>query len=72
MHEKFIDDGGHIYVGSANLTGNGLDVGYEIGVVARASDFAGDAALLRADFDAMWDAAMPCEAPRLAQARSEQ
>jgi len=54
MHEKYVDDGDRIYVGSANLTRNGLDEGCEIGLVARAADFGAGAQMLRADFDAMW------------------
>ena len=57
MHEKYVDDGDRIYVGSANLTRNGLDEGSEIGLVAQAADFGTGAGMLRADFDAMWRAA---------------
>ena len=59
MHEKYVDDGDRIYVGSANLTRNGLDEGCEIGLVAQATDFGAGAALLREDFDAMWRDASP-------------
>jgi phosphatidylserine/phosphatidylglycerophosphate/cardiolipin synthase-like enzyme len=54
MHEKYVDDGDRIYVGSANLTRNGLDEGCEIGLVAQAADFGAGAGMLRANFDAMW------------------
>ncbi|HEY7980578.1 MAG TPA: phospholipase D-like domain-containing protein [Candidatus Eremiobacteraceae bacterium] len=59
MHEKYVDDGDRIYIGSANLTRNGLDEGCEIGLVARAADFGAGAADLRANFDTMWRAASP-------------
>jgi phosphatidylserine/phosphatidylglycerophosphate/cardiolipin synthase-like enzyme len=59
MHEKYVDDGDRIYVGSANLTRNGLDEGCEIGLVAHAGDFGAGAEMLRADFDAMWRSAQP-------------
>jgi phosphatidylserine/phosphatidylglycerophosphate/cardiolipin synthase-like enzyme len=59
MHEKYVDDGDRIYVGSANLTRNGLDEGIEIGVVAPACDFGIGAADLRANFDALWSASPP-------------
>jgi phosphatidylserine/phosphatidylglycerophosphate/cardiolipin synthase-like enzyme len=59
MHEKYVDDGDRIYVGSANLTRNGLDEGCEIGLVAQAADFGAGAELLRANFDSMWCAASP-------------
>ena len=62
LHEKFIDAGDRIYVGSANLTRNGLDEAREIGVIANASDFGCGAAALRADFDAMWSKAVPITA----------
>jgi phosphatidylserine/phosphatidylglycerophosphate/cardiolipin synthase-like enzyme len=59
MHEKYVDNGDRVYVGSANLTRNGLDEGCEIGLVAKAADFGAGAGMLRADFDAMWRAASP-------------
>jgi phosphatidylserine/phosphatidylglycerophosphate/cardiolipin synthase-like enzyme len=59
MHEKYVDDGDRIYVGSANLTRNGLDEGCEIGLVARSADFGAGAQDLRADFDSMWRFAAP-------------
>jgi phosphatidylserine/phosphatidylglycerophosphate/cardiolipin synthase-like enzyme len=54
MHEKYVDSGDEIYVGSANLTRNGLDEAREIGIVAPANDFGMGSAALRADFDANW------------------
>jgi phosphatidylserine/phosphatidylglycerophosphate/cardiolipin synthase-like enzyme len=57
MHDKYIDNGDRIYVGSANLTRNGLDEGCEIGLVTEAADFGSGAAALRANFDAMWTSA---------------
>ncbi len=59
MHEKYVDDGDEIYVGSANLTHNGLDEARELGVVAHAAMFGAGAQALRAGFDAMWSAAVP-------------
>jgi phosphatidylserine/phosphatidylglycerophosphate/cardiolipin synthase-like enzyme len=59
MHEKYVDDGDRIYVGSANLTRNGLDEGREIGVVAPAADFGIGAEQLRANFDALWSSSSP-------------
>lgn len=59
MHEKYVDDGDRIYVGSANLTRNGLDEGREIGVVAAAGDFGAGADQLRANFDELWSASSP-------------
>jgi len=58
LHEKYVDAGDRIYIGSANLTRNGLDEAREIGVVAPASDFGSGAVALRADFDAMWSNAV--------------
>ena len=57
MHDKYVDNGDRIYVGSANLTRNGLDEGREIGLVAAASDFGPGAEDVRANFDAMWRSA---------------
>jgi len=54
MHEKYVDAGDEIYVGSANLTRNGLDEAREIGIVAPSAAFGTGANALRADFDAMW------------------
>lgn len=62
MHEKFVDDGGEIYLGSANLTHNGIDEGREIGVVAPACEFGPAADVLQARFDAMWSKAEPASA----------
>jgi phosphatidylserine/phosphatidylglycerophosphate/cardiolipin synthase-like enzyme len=59
MHEKYVDDGDRIYVGSANLTRNGLDEGREIGLVAPACDFGIGAAELRAHFDELWSSSSP-------------
>src|SRR5450432_1231693 len=39
MHEKYIDAGKQIYVGSANLTRDGIDEAHEVGIVAGAADF---------------------------------
>jgi phosphatidylserine/phosphatidylglycerophosphate/cardiolipin synthase-like enzyme len=54
MHEKYIDAGAEIYVGSANLTRNGLDEAHEVGLVAPAAEFGQGAEALRADFDRNW------------------
>ena len=59
MHEKLVDDGERTYVGSANLTRNGIDESYEVGIVAGASDFADHGRSLRADFDHNWRDARP-------------
>jgi phosphatidylserine/phosphatidylglycerophosphate/cardiolipin synthase-like enzyme len=59
LHDKYIDAGDRIYVGSANLTRNGLDEAREIGIIAPASDFVDGGASLRAEFDRMWAAAVP-------------
>jgi phosphatidylserine/phosphatidylglycerophosphate/cardiolipin synthase-like enzyme len=59
LHDKYIDSGDRIYVGSANLTRNGLDEAREIGIIADARDFDDGAASLRAEFDRMWSAATP-------------
>jgi len=54
MHGKLVDAGDRIYVGSANLTRNGIDESYEVGLVANAADFADHAASVRADFERTW------------------
>ena len=59
MHEKFVDDGASIYVGSANLTRNGIDESYEVGIVADSSDLEDEGASLRSDFDRQWAASEP-------------
>jgi phosphatidylserine/phosphatidylglycerophosphate/cardiolipin synthase-like enzyme len=59
MHEKYVDAGDRIYVGSANLTRNGLDEGREIGIVAAATDFDDCGGSLRAEFESMWRMAQP-------------
>jgi phosphatidylserine/phosphatidylglycerophosphate/cardiolipin synthase-like enzyme len=59
MHDKYIDAGDRIYVGSANLSRNGLEEAREIGIIAAPSDFDDGAASLRADFDRMWSLAVP-------------
>lgn len=59
MHEKLVDDGERAYIGSANLTRNGIDESYEVGVVADSSDFIDGGAALRADFDRQWSDARP-------------
>jgi len=59
LHDKYIDAGDRIYVGSANLTRNGLDEAREIGIIADVHDFDDGAASLRTDFDRMWSAATP-------------
>jgi phosphatidylserine/phosphatidylglycerophosphate/cardiolipin synthase-like enzyme len=59
MHEKYVDGGDEIYVGSANLTRNGLEEARELGIVAPAAAFGPGAQALRAGFDAMWSSAVP-------------
>ena len=57
MHEKYVDAGDEIYVGSANLTRNGIDEAREIGVVAPTAAFGPGASAMRTGFDAMWTSA---------------
>jgi phosphatidylserine/phosphatidylglycerophosphate/cardiolipin synthase-like enzyme len=57
MHEKYVDAGNRLYLGSANLTQNGIDEAHEVGIVADAADFDSGLAALRADFDATWNRA---------------
>jgi phosphatidylserine/phosphatidylglycerophosphate/cardiolipin synthase-like enzyme len=59
LHEKYVDTGDRIYLGSANLTYDGLNKSREIGIVAPAADFGAGADALRADFAAMWARASP-------------
>jgi len=59
MHEKLVDDGERTYVGSANLTRNGIDESYEVGIIASATDFIDGGSALRADFDRRWSEARP-------------
>jgi len=59
MHEKYVDGGDEIYVGSANLTRNGLDEARELGIVAPALALGQGAQALRAGFDGMWSSAVP-------------
>jgi phosphatidylserine/phosphatidylglycerophosphate/cardiolipin synthase-like enzyme len=59
MHEKYIDDGERMYVGSANLTTNGLDEGHEIGIVAPAASAPRFSAALRAGFESSWASGIP-------------
>lgn len=59
MHEKYVDDGTRIYVGSANLTRNGLDEAHEVGVVAPSAAFGAGAETLRSNFDRNWSRAVP-------------
>jgi phosphatidylserine/phosphatidylglycerophosphate/cardiolipin synthase-like enzyme len=59
LHDKYIDAGDRIYVGSANLTRNGLDEAREIGIIAPATDFGDGAPALRAEFERMWRLAQP-------------
>ena len=59
MHEKFVDAGTRLYVGSANLTFNGIDESHEIGIIAEESAFDDGGARLRGDFDRRWSTARP-------------
>ena len=59
MHEKYIDAGARLYVGSANLTRDGIDEAHEVGIIANAADFEDGAASLRSYFDSMWRSARP-------------
>ncbi len=58
MHEKYVDTGDELYVGSANLTRNGLDEAHEVGVVAPTAALPLGAQTLRDDFDANWSRAV--------------
>jgi len=69
MHEKLVDDGEQVYVGSANLTRNGIDESYEVGVVADSSDFTDGGAALRADFDRRWSDACQINRPSRGDSR---
>jgi len=59
LHAKYIDAGDRLYIGSANLTRNGLDEAREIGIIAKTSDFDDGGAALRAEFASMWRSAQP-------------
>src|SRR5579864_467652 len=59
FHAKYVDGGDRIYVGSANLTRNGLDEAREVGVCAAATRFADGGAQLRRTFDEQWSRATP-------------
>jgi cardiolipin synthase A/B len=59
MHAKYVDDGDELYVGSANLTRNGLDEAHEIGIIAPAKVMPSGAATLRAGFEANWSHSIP-------------
>lgn len=59
FHEKYIDTGDSIFVGSHNLTQNGLDEAREIGILAPAGDFGSGGQALRDDFDRRWDSLGP-------------
>jgi hypothetical protein len=59
MHEKYIDGGDAIYVGSANCTRNGLDEAQEAGVVAPSADFEDGGRKLRRYFNLLWREAKP-------------
>lgn len=75
MHEKYVDAGDRIYVGSGNLTRDGLDEADEVGIVASARDFGIGRAELRHDFDRAWASAahlrgeLGKQAHRVARAR---
>lgn len=59
MHNKYIDAGTQLFVGSANLTRNGLDEAREVGVFAQPADFADGAVALRAQFEHDWENSVP-------------
>jgi len=58
MHEKYVDAGERLYIGSANLTRDGIEEAHEVGVVANAADFEDGGATLRSYFDSMWRCAV--------------
>jgi len=59
MHEKYVDAGTEIYVGSANLTHNGLDEAREVAIIAAPDCFADGAKSLRNEFESNWARARP-------------
>ncbi|MDQ6780053.1 MAG: phospholipase D-like domain-containing protein [Candidatus Eremiobacteraeota bacterium] len=59
MHNKYIDAGCELFVGSANLTRNGLDEAREVGVFAQPTDFADGATALRVQFERDWESSVP-------------
>jgi hypothetical protein len=59
MHEKYIDDGDAFYLGSANLTQNGLDEAHEVGIVAPVAAAVGGVASLRSSFEVNWAQSIP-------------
>ncbi len=59
LHAKYIDAGDRLYIGSANLTRNGLDEAREVGIIASQGDFDDGAASVRAEFDRLWSQAEP-------------
>ncbi len=63
LHDKYVDGGDEIYVGSGNLTRNGLDEAREVDVIAPARAFGSGARLLRNEFDALWRTASQSTAP---------
>jgi phosphatidylserine/phosphatidylglycerophosphate/cardiolipin synthase-like enzyme len=65
LHDKYIDAGDRIYIGSANLTRNGLDEAREIGIIATPDDFDDSASSLRREFDQMWSGAASLNQSRL-------
>jgi phosphatidylserine/phosphatidylglycerophosphate/cardiolipin synthase-like enzyme len=58
LHDKYIDAGDRIYVGSANLSRNGLEEAREIGIITTPADFDDGAVSLRSEFNHMWSAAV--------------
>jgi len=62
MHDKYLDDGSSMYIGSANFTSNGLDDSNEAGIVAPARDFDDRGRAARSAFDRMWNRSQPLTA----------
>jgi phosphatidylserine/phosphatidylglycerophosphate/cardiolipin synthase-like enzyme len=59
MHEKLVDAGDQVYIGSANLTYDGISRANEVGIIARPLDFDDGLRAVRDQFDAMWRSAQP-------------
>jgi cardiolipin synthase A/B len=59
MHEKLVDAGDQVYIGSANLTYDGISRANEAGIIASPSEFDDGLRAVRDQFDAMWRSAQP-------------
>lgn len=59
MHEKLVDAGDQVYIGSANLTYDGISRANEVGIIARPAEFDDGLRAVREQFDAMWRSGKP-------------